>query len=483
MIHIRKWMGYVRIKPRQLLIIPSLVLISIYSLARQSDSIGFKNDLKIFRKSLEETHPALYRFTSKERFDITFDSIDQQITNRTSQLHYFRLLSKVEALVREGHTYLRPSENLFRQVGQRKLFPFHVLINEQTLTLTKSIDTKNSVYEGSEMESINGKSVTEIIREIENSTGLKSGENNSALLDVLSFENNFALAYHLFIDTAEVFAVHLKGTATSIHIEGIKNPQGDSFPKFPAEARPPVHLQIDASNKTAVLKITTFAYWMVSSSKREYIKTFSNCFKQIEKEGIRNLIVDVRNNRGGEELLAAELLTYLIPTEFKMYRYMKAKTLDFNYHLPAATRFQFRVKDYIKTDSGYFKMKDEVLATFLPKKQYHFTGKIFMLSNGGSRSATSTLLALFQTHKIGIIIGQESGGVYEDVDGRKRVNLILPYSGIQLSFPAWGFKINSGNGNRLRGVTPDYIIGRSSLDSALNKDAGLEMAYQLISEL
>ena len=127
---------------------------------------------------------------------------------------------------------------------------------------------------------------------------------------------------------------------------------------------------------------------------------------------------------------------------------MKAKTLDFDYDLPNATKIHFSKNDYLNTDSGYFKIKDDVLSAFSPKNKNHFNGKVYALSNGGSRSAASTMLALIRTYRVGTIIGQESGGVYEDVD------LTLPYSGIQLNFPTWSFKIKSSNGDRLRGVIP-----------------------------
>jgi len=462
---------------RQLLIIILLLSTVTVLTSGQTDTLGFKSDLRIFKKSLEEAHPNLYRFTPKKRFDIVFDSIEQQITNTTNQLDYFRLLSKIESLVREGHTYLRPSKSLLQQVQRQKLFPFHVLLNDKTISVKKSLEEKNKTYEGLEVYSINGKKPEEIIKQIANSTGLKSGYNNSGLLNILSVENNFAVAYYYFVDTTSIFQIEFEGDKGSVNVHGSNVLSKEIFPQFPKEAKPPIKLQIESKNESAIIKITTFAYWKVSFSKNEYVNTFANYFSEIKKAGIENLIIDVRDNRGGEELLAAELLTYLMSSEFKIYKSIKAKTLDFD--LPNATQFHFPKKDYLKTDSGYFKIKDEVLVTFSPKITNHFNGKVYVLSNGGSRSATNTMLSLIRTYSVGTIIGQESGGVYEDVDGRKSINLTLPFSGIQLSFPVWSFKVNSSNGDRLRGVIPDYIVTTSRLS---NKDSELELAYKLMRE-
>ena len=95
-----------------------------------SDSLSFINDFNIFKKALTETHPSLYRFNSSERFEVVFDSIQHQITNKTSELAFFRLLSKVESLIREGHSYIEMSVSLSKHIHAQKLFPFNVFVNE-----------------------------------------------------------------------------------------------------------------------------------------------------------------------------------------------------------------------------------------------------------------------------------------------------------------------------------------------------------------
>ncbi|SMG47963.1 Peptidase family S41 [Marivirga sericea] len=457
-----------------------MVLVETLSSFGQSDSAGFKSDLRIFQKALEETHPNLYRFTAKAKFDTVFDSIDQKITPKTTELEFFRLLSKIESLVREGHTYLLPSESLTQQLQTKKLFPFEVTISDSIIVVKESFDKKHSSYKNREINAINGEKSEDIINQIANSTGLKSGYNNSALLNILSFENNFAFSYYYFIDTTSTFQIHFENEIVAI--PGIDNFKGEIYPKFPKECDPPFALQIDSLKRIAIIKITTFAYWTVSSSKKEYAETFSKYFSEIEKAGIKYLIIDVRDNRGGEEMLAAELLTYLVKKDFRIYKSAKANTLDFKYDLPNSSKFSFRKKDYIKTDSGYFKIQDKVLKTFSPKSKNHFDGQVYVLSNGGSRSAASILLSLIRFHNIGIIVGQESGGVFEDVDGRKKIKITLPYSKIQLSFPAWSFKIDVEGGDRFRGVMPDYIVKRNIRDTQSNKDPELDLVYKLISD-
>jgi len=462
----------------QLLIVVIILPAAVVSSSAQDGSSGYKNDLKIFRRALETAHPNLYRFTSKERFQLVFDSIEQKVTNSTSQLEYFRLLSKVESLIREAHTYLQVPDGLAEYVRSQKLFPFDVLITDKTIVIRKSLCKDFAAYEGLEIAAINGKRADHIIKHLAASTGLKSGYNNSALLNILSFKRNFSFAYYYFLDTADTFHIEFEKQKGFVVAQGCLPSIGETFPEFPAEPDPPVSLKIDSLNETALIRITTFAYWTVSFSKKDYIKTFSMYFDKIRRAGVKSLIIDVRNNRGGEELLAGELLTYLINSEFTLYTYMRSKILDFD--LPEGNKIHLSKKDYIQTDSGYFKIKDEVLDKFTPKTKDHFNGKVYVLSNGGSRSATNTMLSLIRGYQVGTIIGQESGGVCQDVDGRKRVDLKLPSSGIRLSFPIWSFKINSSSGDRCRGVIPDYFVDITSHDLINDKDLELELANRLI---
>ncbi|UZR95236.1 S41 family peptidase [Chondrinema litorale] len=469
----------------RLFLLSTLLTLSTSCFA-QTDSIGFREDFSIFKTALLEAHPALYRFTPEKKFNAVLDSVEQQITSQTTDLQFFQLLSRIESLIREGHSGVNPSEYLKKQLHQHKIFPFLVHIKEDKLIVKESRIGKYATLKGAEIYAINGKKISEIITELEASTGIKSGFNNTFMLNRLSYDNNFSLAYYYFIDTVGTFKIDYKQVPEDVcttEIEGVLDaPPHVSFPKRPVEPNPPIQWEIDEQQKTAILKITTFAHWMVSYSKREYFKTFQQFFKTLDEQGIENLIIDVRTNGGGEEMIGAELLTYLVDHEFTVYKHVKAETLDFTFlnKLPDADKPDFSDKDYVKTDSGYYKVEDKILEAMYPQKKNHFKGKTYIIANGGSFSATSIFLSLAKTHGAGVIIGEESGGTFEDVDGRWRVNFTLPNSGVSVSFPAWSLRINATGGDRLRGVIPDYAIDKSTEDILTEKDVELEFAYDLI---
>ena len=55
-----------------------------------------KADLAIIRSSLEEAHPGLYWYISKENLDFKFDSIQSLITDSMSSIEFYRMTAPIK---------------------------------------------------------------------------------------------------------------------------------------------------------------------------------------------------------------------------------------------------------------------------------------------------------------------------------------------------------------------------------------------------
>lgn len=450
------------------------------------DSISYKNDLAIFRKALEETHPALYRFTSKEKFDSLFDLTASKFSPETTELDFFRSIAQIMSLIREGHSFVRPPESISSTINDKNLFPFQVLVEDSFLTIKNSRSKEFEYLEGAKIDSMNGQSVPSILKLLSESTCTVSAFNTSGLKSRLSLYDNFSLAYYYFIDTAASFRIHYFTESTAepiaLKIEGINsNLSGSVYPELPPEPKPPFSLQIDQQNSLATIRISTFAYWMADKKIKDYSRFFNETFSTLKRKKIQNLIIDIRGNRGGEEMLAAELLTYLIDHEFSIYKYCMAKTLDFDFtnSLPNSKKVTLSRGNYQIDGEGYVMKKATFLKSYRPKTKLKFRGSVYIISNGICASACNTFLALAKTHGVGIIVGQESGGAFKDVDGRQRTSFTLPFSQIYVSYPVWSMKLNTRGGDSTRGVIPDYEI-KPTVDKGIDEE--MEFTFELISQ-
>lgn len=466
------------------LIVLTAVLLMTLSLSAQK-SASYQEDFQLYKRAILETHPSLYRFTPKEKFLVVLDSVEQSINESTTDWEFYRALTRVHAMIRESHSFLGLSDQLLSKATKAKLFPFRVWMSENRILITEARESTYDSLVGKEVLSINGQSVGSLLQTLEIFSVLNSGYNNSAMYKELSGYDNFAYAYYFFINPADQFDLRYKteGGTQLLQVNGSEKGLSGEFPKFPSECTPPYKLEIDEEQSTARLTITTFAYWVVSKKSEDYLAFFKDSFSQLAEKKIKNLIIDLSNNRGGEEMLGAELLTYLIDHDFKINSQVSTKTLDYTFtnSLPNSNKIKFPKKEYMQVDSVYVLRKGKILQTFEPKHSHHFDGNIYFITSGRSRSATNILLSLAKTHHVGTMVGQESGGTFQDLDGRWRVSFTLPYSQVLVSYPVWRFKIDSYGEDPLRGVKPDFVIDKTNEDILSGRNVELDFIYELIN--
>ena len=65
-----------------------------------------KADLAIIKTSLEEAHPGLYWYITKEKLDFKFDSIKSLLKDSMSSVAFYRMTAPVVSDVKCGHTRL-----------------------------------------------------------------------------------------------------------------------------------------------------------------------------------------------------------------------------------------------------------------------------------------------------------------------------------------------------------------------------------------
>ena len=87
---------------------------NIFDPEKNYSSDQLMEDFRIFRNALEEEHAGLYRYTSQEKLDKNFDSIEKKIDGPLTEYQFYRLLAPLIARIHDGHTRISlapPLEN------------------------------------------------------------------------------------------------------------------------------------------------------------------------------------------------------------------------------------------------------------------------------------------------------------------------------------------------------------------------------------
>ena len=181
--------------------------------------------------------------------------------------------------------------------------------------------------------------------------------------------------------------------------------------------------------KTAILKVYGFGGKNQNDGDqaRAAMKTFMDkAMKNISKRGITNLIVDVRGNPGGWDTQGVELFTYLMKSDSPVYYYKRLHAItdssEFLKYSDLSDEDKKKVKKELRAEAdGTFTMREEYntdLKLQYPKPN-RFKGQIYILVNHRSASTTSEFVAVCKSNKVGILVGEESGGALRRRQRRK----------------------------------------------------------------
>ena len=124
-----------------------------------------KNDLNIFRKTVEEAHPGIYWYASKKDMDVYFDSVYASIDKAVNDIDFYKLMMKVVAQLRCVHTSVSLSQERERAAASHlKLLPFDVMIVNNKTYISETFDS--SIPTQFKIQTINDLPVDQIVQKM-----------------------------------------------------------------------------------------------------------------------------------------------------------------------------------------------------------------------------------------------------------------------------------------------------------------------------
>ncbi|MEP1096515.1 MAG: S41 family peptidase [Cyclobacteriaceae bacterium] len=449
-----------------------------------------QQDFQLFKTALLETHPRLNRVYDTYSFEDKLNEYESLLSDSLTSLQFFQIVSSAMSNIGEAHSSVDISEEIKIQIeGAGRLLPLNIHFYNKRAFVLEDLSSEKDKLNGYEITKINGKSIDQIIKLIDSVSTIGSGVNQSRVYRKLSYDRNFALSYYLYADQSQSYLVEYKEETNSVEkatvVNGIPADFEISTILTPTERKPPFSFKIDKERDLAILRIKTFAHFIIGYKQKEYLKFYEECFRQIALSEITNLAIDVRGNRGGQERLGAHLLSYFLDEPFTIQNYIFTRELDFEV-LDSLKIFHhtFDSKRFQAVDSGYVTVdrRHHVLAKVEPIKKNHFDGDVYIITDGNCFSACNIFVSLADYHDVGTIIGEETGGNYHDTDGYPGVIFKLPNSGLEIGYRLWHLRTAVENEVYGRGVIPD-IAAQSTVEDILTEtDAAMEKIYELIKQ-
>jgi C-terminal processing protease CtpA/Prc len=456
---------------------------------------SLQKDFQIFRGALEESHAGIYWYRTKSEMDDAFDDAYKSLDHEMTELEFFRAIAPVIAMIGCGHTWIATTETTQDIIWEKgKVLPLKLkVLDRKAYCLQNNSRDSTSIRPGDEILSINNYSIDSLLKL---SNKFSPGDGFIEVGKWRILDNVFNQFFTLYLGQPDEYKVKVKRSDAKIieiAIEplALKEIESNSERRYRERKEPEannVFVTFRDDNSTALLRIKEFLDWTIDGKKIKFEDELEECFQKINSLRSQNLVIDVRDNDGGNEKYGLMLFSYLTEKPFRGYKQIDFRTTRFSFRKYSTTSwFEYKLfKALLKhkkiNDSTYLLINDR--ATSLQEPSPHsFKGRVYVLINRGSFSTTSDFAALIESNKLGTFVGEETGGSYLGNTSNYSFLITLPNTKIKVNIPVARYQTDvTRNENFGRGTLPDHTVQYSIDDIIQGIDKDIETVMALIRE-
>ncbi|WP_269533347.1 S41 family peptidase [Chitinimonas sp. BJYL2] len=395
-------------------------------------------DFRFMQEAIAQTHPDVGHSVDPAALATAFQQVEAQLTQPMTRDEAWQRWSTLNPLFADAHLAItqpdwRSQTAAFLKAGGA-LFPFAVYIDPQGhLFIRTDADGTASPFAGARITRINGQPADKLVAAVLART---HG-------DTAAFRNHVAARRWFYL----YWKLHGAPDTFELTLQQGKKTRQLSLA---ASKHTPVVLQADAefakqfsldllSDATAVLTIKAF-YW---PDKPAYFAFMEQSFQRIRDAGIRKLIIDIRDNEGGDDdMWKSGILKYIAS---KPYR----------------TGSSYVKKVIAGRASGNEKVGDVVhgeIATWeqpLLTHPLHFSGQTYVLVGRHTYSSAVLFANTVQDFGIAQLVGA-GGYVRTRQSGGIQVKA-LPHTGLEIVAPRFILSRPSGQ-QQTPLLQPDLVL-------------------------
>ena len=471
-----------------------------------------KSDFALFRKALEEAHPALYRYKTKREMDAEFARAEAKLTRPMTLLQFRNVLAPVLAAIKDGHTGFTDyqGDEISTLLALAKQFPLALKFESTRAFVVLNQGLDDRVTPGMEVLAINGNTLAEILQRILPNLS-QDGDIRTRQMYWLGISEGFfqfgspgrtgfSEAYRLYIGNPARFKTTLRDPHTRktvvVELAGVTIAEAavnaeknlvnrdvlNGIRTLQAVGEKQSIRYLDGEN-TALMRIPGFPK---GENFPEFLK---EAFAGLKSKGTKNLIVDLRGNDGGFDVYPGLLFSYLTSKEFRSNEpnYVKTFQPSFNQYTdlpkidPLTDTYWGSAAGIWKPDpnGGWLMTEKYPMLGVRKPSENHFDGTVYVLMDGGSFSAASGFCATTDFYKRAIFIGEETGGVGCSAGGQD-TGPTLPMSHLHVRIPIEACFSIVDKSSRRRGTLPTYAVTQTIDDLAKGRDTVLEFTRELI---
>lgn len=464
--------------------------VAVHDINKKYSADELREDFTVLKNALAANHPSLYWYTPKDSVDWYFDNVYSNITDSMNEADFRNRVAWAVSHIRCGHTSVRFSRRYGNALARAQLpiFPLAIKAWDDSLVVLSSAFRGDSVFKrGTIILSINNKTPRQLLDSMFKFIST-DGYADNFKNQLISF--NFGFNYKNAFGSDSMHLVRFLDSNSNVRTVYIRNydPKTDTVARrgrrtttqvlLPtkrqlreAEKLSRRSLTIDTPLNTAYIRVATF-----SSGRLK--KFFRQSFKTIHRQGIQNVVFDLRENGGGNIMNSTRLSQYLVKTPFKLADTVAAISRKFRYGQYIRPSLAYKISMFFtanrKRADGRYHFAYFEHHTFRPKKKFHFDGDVYLIQGGYSFSATTLFIHSLKGQSNVTVVGEETGGGSYGNSAVHLPQIYLPNTKIRIVLPVFRLVMDASKPKNGRGIMPDVEVKPSSV--AIREGIDLKIA-------
>lgn len=450
------------------------VFIALGSFSSDSPGNGtgkeYSSDFKILVTSLQELQPCLYRNISKEEFDRQVRLTSDRLLATTSRNKAIYIIQEFFYKLGNSHA---GNVSVYGDMGTQKALPMNFYIVDHELYI-KDFPADSS-FNGAKVLTIGNTQASVLIDSLK-IFFLRDGIRETMDPNLQCYFNNLYGAFCAEPDTFHIDTEKGKIVAPAL-------PRGTPLFKEVVLSNGKSYFGTDEERILTKKVEKEYGYFRFKNFQEKIRKVkieeeYISFIKAMNEKQVPNMIIDLRDNNGGEGLLSAEMASWLSDHDLCAFTnsYITTTRKPAYFELMSEKSY-FRKRCLLsKKEDSLRRMYSLVEGKTISPKKHRYKGHIYILVSPFTQSASSMFCGFLNDQQNVTFVGDETNGAINYFWAGHFFAATLPhlktnfYFGVELL----EMKQNSCRTEMMKPLVPDVKISYSIGDRMARRDLEME---------
>lgn len=430
---------------------------------------SYAEDFRILVTSLKELDPMLYKIMDRQTFDARVKHVEERLLTAKSRNEALYIMQEFLYDLGDSHATI---VSAYYDLGIERALPFKVLIIDDHLYIRKC--PSDTTLTGAEIFSIDGVPAPVLL------DSLRIFYPNDGARHITGFglQALFNSLYGAFCHQADAYTINTSMGVRTMTAVQKEDPLYHSLISY--DWKHYGHCEPGFSRQVT----DSYGYFRFTEFKKEeeghnIEDEFESLITELNSKQVKNLVLDLRYNSGGDPYLAGRMATHFTTEPFPLFgRLILTRTRKVTYASYMVRNFAYRFRLAGTRVFGDHREKvnyERGLRDYTPS-QLHFDGTVYVLTSSMTGSAATMLCKYLQCLPNVRFVGSETNGATNYFCAHKHCELTLPNTNIYATFGMQlvELKIGSSDVEQPVGIVPPNIIHYSVQDMLQSADKEME---------